>query len=97
MQGCRFARLIAYDGGMERPSDKRLLTSAALVCIGTVVFFFPRWLFDTEVSRIFVGPGLIGAAFGNLYRRPLLGALCGVLVEVAFVAARHAMHRGIIP
>jgi hypothetical protein len=86
-----------YDCGMERFSPLRMLVSTVIVVIGCATFALPIGLDMTgrasiseelQLAGILAGSAIIGAGFGNVFRRPVVGALCGLSLYLTFCVVR---------
>jgi hypothetical protein len=85
---------------MEAPTQKRTIVSAAIISFAAALVYLPqfvslnllmelpRWtLWAVTLSP----PPLFGGGIGNLFRRPVLGALLGVLVYFLCCAIRYKL------
>jgi hypothetical protein len=98
-QRSRIARRIGYAEGMnEKPPERltgRECASAAMIVTGGILIFvymnFGRWIFDNlpgamDVLWAIGCWSLIGAGILNQIKRPILGAVLGLIPGVLFAA-----------
>jgi len=86
--------------GMETTIEKRTVISAALLATAIVLVYVPQFVsLNTLVALpvwiiwaiTFSPPPLFGAGIGNLFRRPVFGALLAVLIYLLFCVIRYRL------
>jgi hypothetical protein len=60
---------------------------ALALFLGIRIYKYQLWTSPTEFFQWVASGGLLGAAISNLYQRPILGAIIGVVVVLALVIA----------
>jgi hypothetical protein len=80
---------------MESPTTKRLVVSSTIISIAAVLAYLPRLMSLNLIVAMphwfllafsLSPPPLFGVGIGNLFRRPVLGALLAALIYVLLCA-----------
>lgn len=81
--------------GMPRFTVKDLLIATTVIAIGAGMFGLVPVVLGTDPARppwwaryyLFGSVAMIGAGFGIPFHRPLVGAVCGIVLFILLVAA----------
>jgi hypothetical protein len=88
---------------MEAPTKKQTVVSAAIISLAVVLVYLPQFVSLKLLMAMptwnlweltLLPPPLFGSGIGNLFRRPVLGALLGVLIYLLFCTIRYRLFGG---